>query len=62
MITARLVRNQDVEIEFWIQPVTGEVREATFAAEFQGGTVQWTLVLSEYGEDFDITAPEGIDA
>lgn len=62
VITARLVRNQDVEIEFWIQPVTGEVREATFAAEFQGGTVQWTLVLSEYGEDFDITAPEGIDA
>ena len=60
IITARLVRNQDVAIEFWIQPVTGEVREARFAADFDGGEVQWTLLLSEYGEEFDIEAPEGV--
>lgn len=60
VITARLVRNQDVEIDFWIQPVTGEVREARFSAQFQGAEVRWTLLLSEYGEEFDIQPPEGI--
>lgn len=62
VITARLVRDQDVEIDFWIQPVTGEVREARFSAQFDGGEVRWTLLLSEYGEEFDIQPPEGIDA
>lgn len=61
VITARLVRNQDVAIDFWIQPVTGEVREAQFAADFDGGEVQWTLLLSEYGEEFDIEPPEGVE-
>ncbi len=61
VITARLVRNQDVAIEFWIQPVTGEVRESQFSAEFEGGEVQWTLLLSEYGEEFDIQPPQEIE-
>lgn len=61
VITARLVRNQDVAIDFWIQPVTGEVREAQFSAEFDGGEVQWTLLLSNYGDDFDIEPPESIE-
>ena len=60
VITARLVRNQDVQIDFWIQPVTGDVREARFEAEFQGEVVQWTLLLSEYGAEFDIEVPEGV--
>lgn len=62
VITARLVRNQDVAIEFWIQPVTGEVREARFSAEFDGSEVQWTLLLGGYGEEFDIQPPEDVDA
>jgi hypothetical protein len=62
VITARLVRNQDVAIDFWIQPVTGEVREAQFSAEFNGEDVQWTLLLSNYGEEFDIQPPSEIDS
>ena len=62
VITARLVRNQDVAIEFWIQPVTGEVREARFSAEFDGGEVQLTLLLDDYGKEFDIQPPEEIDS
>lgn len=60
VITARLVRDQDVEIDFWIQPVTGEVAEAQFSADFDGGDVQWTLLLSDYGAEFDIQAPDGV--
>lgn len=60
VITAGLVRDQDVAIEFWIQPVTAEVREARFAAQFQGAEVLWTLLLSEYGDEFDIQPPEDI--
>lgn len=60
VITARLVRDQNVAIDFWIQPVTGEVREARFSADFQGADVQWTLLLSDYGEEFDIQAPDGL--
>ncbi len=61
-ITARLVRDQDVDIDFWIQPVTGEVREARFEADFDGATVQWTLALSDYGAEFDIEPPAGIES
>lgn len=60
VITARLVRDQDLTIDFWIQPVTGEVREARFTAEFDGGEVRWTLLLNDYGDDFDIQPPEGL--
>ena len=66
VITARLVRNQDVEIEFWIQPVTGEVREAKFSAEIPNDSgsaeVQWTLLLSDYGKEFDIQPPDGTES
>jgi lipoprotein LprG len=54
------VRNQDVDIDFWIQPVTGEVRAVEFTTPVGGGEVTWELELSEYGEDFDIQPPEGI--
>lgn len=60
VITARLVRNQDVEIEFWIQPVTGEVRSAEFTTDLPGGEVVWSLELSQYGDEFDISPPEGL--
>ncbi|MFK7919886.1 MAG: LppX_LprAFG lipoprotein [Ilumatobacter sp.] len=60
VITARLVRNQDVAIDFWIQPVTGEVREARFAADFNGAEVRWTLLLDDYGAEFEIEPPEGL--
>ncbi len=59
-ITAGLVRNQDVDIDFWIQPVTGHVRAVEFTTLVDGADVEWELELSEYDEDFDIQPPEGI--
>ncbi|MGA9275986.1 LppX_LprAFG lipoprotein [Ilumatobacter sp.] len=60
VITAGLVTDQDVEIDFWIQPVTGHVRTAEFTTTVDGEDVEWSLELSDYGEDFDIKPPEGI--
>ncbi|MFN3258062.1 MAG: LppX_LprAFG lipoprotein [Ilumatobacter sp.] len=63
IITARLVRNQDVEIDFWIQPVTGLVARAEFSTEAgadESVTIDWTLVLSGYGEPFEIVPPENV--
>ena len=62
VITARLVRGEDVEIDFWIQPVTGHVRSAEFTTVVEDGDVEWRLDLDEYGEDFDIQPPEGINS
>lgn len=62
IITAQLVRNQDVEIDFWIHPVTGLVHRGEFSTAGPGGegTIDWTLRLDEYGEDFDISPPDGV--
>ena len=60
IITARLVRGQDVDFEFWVQPVTGRVRAAEFTADFNGDDVTWVLELSDYGADFDIAPPDGV--
>ena len=62
-ITAGLVSGQDVEIDFWIQPVTGLVRGAEFTTQAPGdpdATVEWELTLGQYGEQFTIVAPEGL--
>ncbi len=57
VITAGLVRDQDVDIDFWIQPVTGLVHSVEFTTTLDGGTVDWVLELSEFGETFQITPP-----
>jgi lipoprotein LprG len=62
IITARLVRDQDVEIDFWIQPVTGLVHAAEFSTPIGDGTVDWTLELDRYGDEFDIEPPDGVEA
>lgn len=62
IITAQLVRDQDVDIDFWIQPVSGLVSRAEFSTDgLDGnGTIDWTLQLRDYGEDFDISPPDGL--
>jgi len=57
VITAGLVRNQDVTVDFWIQPVSGLVYAAEFTTALGGGTVDWVLELSDFGESFAITPP-----
>ena len=68
-ITAGLVGHQDVEIDFWIQPVTGLVSAAEFSTDtIQGqadesvqGVVQWDLELSQYGDEFTIVPPDELN-
>ena len=57
-ITAGLVRGQDVDLEMWVQPVTGEVSEIEFATTFNGEQSAWRITLTNYGEDFDISPPD----
>lgn len=57
-ITAGLVRGQDVDLDLWIQPVTGDVRAIEFSTEFDGAVSEWVLELREYGEEFEIVPPE----
>lgn len=61
-ITARLVRDQDVEIDFWIHPVTALVSRAEFSTDASGSdeSIDWDLRLSDYGADFDISPPENL--
>jgi hypothetical protein len=58
VITAGLVDDQDVVIDFWLDPVTGLVRAAEFDTTIDGGTVSWALALRNYGDAFDIAPPE----
>ncbi len=58
VITAGLVDDQDVVIDFWLDPATGLVRAAEFDTTVADGTVSWVLELRDYGESFDIEPPE----
>lgn len=57
-ITAGLVRGQDVDLDMWVQPVTGEVTELAFSTVFNNAQSDWRISLSEYGEDFEISPPD----
>lgn len=57
-ITAGLVRDQDVTIDFWLDPVLGLVRMAEFTTDIGDGPIDWTLELSRYGEDVEIVPPD----
>jgi len=58
IISAGLVRDQDVEIDFWIHPVTGLVTAAEFTTTFEGAESEWVLELRDYGETFEINPPQ----
>lgn len=61
IITAGLVRNQDVVIDFWIHPVTALVQSVEFTNDLGNGDINWTLELSQYGDEFSIEPPEGVN-
>ena len=68
IITAGLVRNQDVVIDFWIDPVTALVRSAEFTTDpvdvdvdGSDGRTEWTLELSRYGDEFTIVPPDQLE-
>ncbi|MGH9134319.1 MAG: LppX_LprAFG lipoprotein [Ilumatobacteraceae bacterium] len=58
IISAGLVRDQDVAIDFWIHPVTGLVTAAEFTTTYQGADIDWVLELRDYGETFAIEPPQ----
>ena len=58
VISAGLVRDQDVAIDFWIHPVTGLVTAAEFTTTFEGAETDWELELRDYGAKFDIEPPQ----
>jgi lipoprotein LprG len=58
VISAGLVRDQDVAIDFWIHPVTGLVTAAEFTTTFDDADTDWELELRDYGATFDIEPPQ----
>lgn len=58
VITARLVRNQAVVLDMWIDPSTGYIREVEFPATTSAGVSQWRLTFNEYGSPVEITVPD----
>jgi hypothetical protein len=58
IITAGLVRDQDVTIDFWLKRDTALVTAAEFSTVFRDQTTDWTFELSNYGDEFDIKVPE----
>ncbi len=58
IITAGLVRDQDVTIDFWLKRDTALVTAAEFSTVFRGKTTDWVFELSHYGDDFDIKVPD----
>ena len=58
IVTAGLVRDQDVTIDFWLKRDTALVTAATFSTVFAGKTTDWVIELSDYGDDFEIKTPE----
>lgn len=57
-ITANLVRNQDVNVDIWLDTETGHVLEVIFDAETAAGVSTWTLEFFDYGDDIEITPPD----
>ena len=58
IVTAGLVRDQDVAIDFWLKRDTALVTAAEFSTVFEGKTTDWVIELSDYGGDFEIKTPE----
>lgn len=58
VITAGMVRGEDVLIDAWIEPVSGELRRATFSTTIGTLPTDWDLSLFDFGADITITPPD----
>jgi lipoprotein LprG len=58
LILAGLIEKQPVELDMWIDPATGYVREAELSTVFEGQTSDWHIAFSEFGKPVDITPPD----
>jgi len=57
-ITAGLVRDQDVALDMWLDPNTGQIREVAFETETASGLSTWVLRFFDYGDDIAIVPPD----
>jgi lipoprotein LprG len=58
IVTAGLVRDQDVTIDFWLKRDTALVTAAKFSTVFAGKTTDWVIEFSDYGGKFEIKTPQ----
>ena len=58
VITAGMVRGEDVTIDAWIEPASAELRRATFATTIGALPTEWDLTFFDYGGDISITPPD----
>lgn len=58
IILAGLIRKQSVDLDMWIDPETGYVREAELSTVFEGQTSDWFIEFSEFGVPVEIAAPD----
>ena len=57
VITAGLVRDQEVVLDLALDSRTGTVMEVTFSTVYEGATSDWLLTFSGYGEPVDVNPP-----
>lgn len=58
VILAGLIRKQPVDLDLWIDPGTGYVREAELSTVYEGQTSDWFIEFTEFGEPVEITPPD----
>ena len=58
VILAGLIRKQPVELDMWIEPATGYVREAELSTVHEGQTSDWYIEFTEFGEPVEIAPPD----
>ena len=57
VITAGLVRDQEVVLEIRFDTETGAVREVEFSTVYDGDTSTWILAFHGYGEPIEVSPP-----
>ncbi len=57
VITAGLVRDQEVVLSLWLDTGSGVVREVEFSTVYEGATSNWLLTFSGYGEPVEVSSP-----
>lgn len=58
VILAGLIEKQPVELDMWIEPSTGRVREAELSTVSEGQTSDWYIEFTEFGEPVEIAPPD----
>jgi lipoprotein LprG len=58
VILAGLIKKQPVELDMWIEPSTGRVREAELSTVNEGQISDWYIEFTEFGVPVEIAPPD----